>query len=103
MFFTQIVTCHACRGGGKISEGVCGACRGAGRIPQKKEMEFRIHPGTRDGIVFIPGEGLPGTNGGPNGDVRVEVYINYPNVYQMSDENQERLREILWPKDENME
>jgi molecular chaperone DnaJ len=101
--FTQVVTCSACRGGGKIPEGVCGACHGGGRIPQTKEVEFQLRPGTRDGVVFIPGEGLPGINGGPNGDVRVEVYINYPNVYKMTDENQERLREILWPKDEKME
>jgi molecular chaperone DnaJ len=102
-FFTQIATCHACRGGGKIPEGVCEACHGDGRIPQTKEVEFQLHPGTRDGSVFIPREGLPGINGGPNGDVRVDVYINYPNVYKMTDEDQGRLREILWPQGEKTE
>ena len=101
--FTQTMTCSACRGSGKISEGICEVCHGARHIPQTKEVNMQIYPGAKDGVIILPGEGLPGANGGPNGDVRVKLDIKYPDISQMAEEEREVLKNLLWPKNESTE
>lgn len=99
----QTVPCNACRGRGQIPDVLCKPCLGNGKIPSRKEVTVTIPPGTRESILMVRNKGLPGRNGGPNGDVLVEVHIQYPDVAKMTEENQEKLREILWPKDEKTE
>jgi DnaJ-class molecular chaperone len=82
---------------------MCKKCAGSGELPQSKSITLSILPGTKEQVVKVVGGGLPGMNGGPSGDVLVEVRVVYPNMDTMSDEDRERLREILWPKDENTE
>jgi molecular chaperone DnaJ len=101
--FTQTTTCGACRGSGRIPEGVCEVCHGEGQIPQTKEADMKVYPGAKDGMIILPGEGLPGSNGGPNGDVRVQLHILYPDVSKLSEEEREVLKNILWPQDERTE
>jgi molecular chaperone DnaJ len=101
--FVQTITCAACRGSGKIPEGTCGACHGEGQIPQTKEVNMKVYPGAKDDMIILPGEGLPGINGGPNGDVRVQLAVQYPDVSKLSEDEREVLKNILWPEEEKME
>ena len=99
----QTVPCNACRGRGQVAEILCKACFGKGKTPNRKEVKMVIPPMSKERVLVVQNGGLPGRNKGPNGDLLVELYIRYPNIETMSEENQEKLREILWPKDEKAE
>lgn len=68
--------CSQCRGTGKIIEQKCPKCAGAGkvRVPRRKEVEFPA--GVDDGQTLpVRGEGNTGVNGGPSGDLYVDIVV----------------------------
>jgi len=69
-FFQMVSTCPRCKGSGQVITSPCRRCSGTGRVPRKRVVTVKIPPGLRDGqAVRIAGEGEPGRNGGPPGDL----------------------------------
>lgn len=75
-FFSIHTACPRCRGEGRLIANICARCRGAGRIKAVREMRVKIPQGVEDGTrLKIAGEGEPGRNGAPPGDLYVVVRI----------------------------
>jgi molecular chaperone DnaJ len=75
-FFTITRTCPACQGAGQIVRERCPECRGQGRLEREKTIELRIPPGVDTGTrLRVGGEGEPGPNGGPAGDLYVVLEV----------------------------
>jgi molecular chaperone DnaJ len=75
-FFTITRTCPACQGAGQIVKERCIECRGQGRIEKERIIELRIPPGVDTGTrLRVQGEGEPGPNGGPTGDLYVVLDV----------------------------
>ncbi len=75
-FFTITRTCPACQGAGQIIKERCMECRGQGRIEKERTIELRIPPGVDTGTrLRVQGEGEPGPNGGPAGDLYVVLEV----------------------------
>jgi molecular chaperone DnaJ len=75
-FFQMVSTCPQCQGTGQIVRTPCPTCRGSGRVPKKRTVTIRIPPGVHEGQgIRVAGEGEPGRDGGPNGDLYVYVRV----------------------------
>lgn len=73
----NITTCPDCGGTGKIVKDKCPGCRGTGYLSNRKKIEVSIPAGIDHGqSVRIREKGEPGTNGGPRGDLLVEVLVS---------------------------
>lgn len=82
-FFSIQQTCPKCHGTGKIIPEPCTSCNGAGRIKRNKTLEVKIPAGIDDGMrIRSSGNGEPGMNGGPPGDLYVEIHIKQHPVFQ---------------------
>lgn len=82
-FFSIQQTCPKCHGTGKIIPEPCVTCGGAGRIKRTKTLEVKIPAGIDDGMrIRSSGNGEPGANGGPAGDLYVEIHIKQHTVFQ---------------------
>ena len=75
-FFTITRTCPACQGAGQIIKERCIECRGQGRVEKERTIDLRIPPGVDTGTrLRVQGEGEPGPNGGPTGDLYVVLDV----------------------------
>jgi len=75
-FFRIAATCPVCRGQGAIIHDPCSRCRGRGQNQEVKELSVRIPAGVDNGNrLRLRGEGEPGLNGGPPGDLYVVIYV----------------------------
>jgi len=82
-FFSVQQTCPHCRGGGKIITDPCTTCHGQGKIKRQKTLEIAIPAGIDDGMrIRSTGNGEPGTNGGPPGDLYIEIRLKKHEVFQ---------------------
>ena len=82
-FFTLHQTCPHCRGAGRIVRNPCDACLGQGRIRKHKKLAVKIPPGVDTGDrVRLAGEGEAGRNGGPPGDLYVEVQVRDHAIFE---------------------
>jgi len=82
-FFSIQQTCPNCHGSGKIIPEPCTACNGAGRIKNNKTLEVRIPAGINEGMrIRSAGNGEPGTNGGPPGDLYIEIRIKAHEIFE---------------------
>ncbi len=82
-FFSIQQTCPTCRGNGKVIAEPCAACSGAGRIKKNKVLEVSIPAGIDEGQrIRLSGKGEPGVNGGPPGDLYVEIRLKAHDVFQ---------------------
>lgn len=82
-FFSVQQTCPKCHGTGQIVASPCGDCEGVGKKKTTKTLEVRIPAGIDDGMrIRLSGKGEPGTNGGPPGDLYVEVHLQEHSVFQ---------------------
>ena len=73
----NITTCPDCNGTGKIVKEKCPGCRGTGYLNNRKKIEVSIPAGIDNGqSVRIREKGEPGINGGPRGDLLVEVIVS---------------------------
>lgn len=75
-FFSLQQTCPRCRGAGKVIKDPCTSCGGSGRREQRKKLSVRIPAGVDTGDrIRLTGEGEAGFNGGPPGDLYVQVEV----------------------------
>ncbi|GLT21888.1 MULTISPECIES: molecular chaperone DnaJ [Zoogloea] len=82
-FFSIQQTCPKCHGSGRIIPEPCTTCGGAGRVKRQKTLEVKIPAGIDDGMrLRHGGQGEPGVNGGPAGDLYVEIHIKQHPVFQ---------------------
>ncbi|RYF58313.1 MAG: molecular chaperone DnaJ [Comamonadaceae bacterium] len=82
-FFSVQQTCPQCRGTGKIIPEPCTVCHGQGKIKNNKTLEVKIPAGIDDGMrIRSTGNGEPGTNGGPPGDLYIEIRIKKHEVFE---------------------
>ena len=73
----NIATCPECHGTGKVVREKCPGCRGTGYLSNRKKIEVSIPAGIDNGqSVRIREKGEPGVNGGPRGDLLVEVIVS---------------------------
>lgn len=84
----NVQTCPDCNGSGKVIKEKCADCHGTGYIPMKKRYSVDIPAGIDNGqSTRMPGLGEPGINGGPRGDVLVEVIVGRHPIFQRQDFN----------------
>ena len=84
----NVQTCPECNGTGKVIREKCTDCRGTGYVPMRKRYAVQIKAGIDNGqAVIMPGLGDPGVNGGPRGDVSVEVVVGRHPIFQRQDMN----------------
>jgi molecular chaperone DnaJ len=76
-------TCSRCHGEGKVYIRLCGSCSGSGRVTQKEIVGLQIPPGVDDRCcIYLNGKGQPGKNGGPGGDLVVDVRVQKHRYFQ---------------------
>ena len=84
----NVQTCPDCGGSGKIIKEKCNDCHGTGYIASKKKIQVSVPAGIDDGqSIRIRDKGEPGTNGGPRGDLLVEVLVSRHPIFQRQDYN----------------
>ncbi len=82
-FFSIQQTCPTCHGSGKVIAEPCLTCHGEGRVKKNKVLEVNIPAGIDEGQrIRLSGKGEPGINGGPPGDLYVEIRIKPHEVFQ---------------------
>ena len=84
----NVTVCPDCQGTGKIIREKCPDCRGTGFTSSRKKIQVSIPAGIDDGqSIRIRDKGEPGTNGGPRGDLLVEVRVARHPVFAREDMN----------------
>ena len=74
--FTQVTTCVTCRGEGRVIADPCSKCRGSGKEVRNRKLVVAIPAGIESGTqIRLSGEGEPGSNGAPAGDLYVSVRV----------------------------
>ena len=82
-FFSVQQTCPTCRGTGKVIPEPCGTCHGQGRVKKQKTLEVKIPAGIDGGMrIRSSGNGEPGTNGGPPGDLYIEIRMKKHDIFE---------------------
>ena len=82
-FFSVQQTCPTCHGTGKHIPSPCKKCQGQGKVKTQKTLEVNIPAGIEDGMrIRNAGKGEPGVNGGPAGDLFVEIHIKRHPVFE---------------------
>ena len=82
-FFSIQQTCPHCHGSGKIIPEPCTSCNGAGKIKRQKTLEVKIPAGIGEGMrIRSAGNGEPGTNGGPAGDLYIEIRVKDHDIFE---------------------
>ena len=82
----NVQTCPDCHGTGKIIRDKCPDCHGTGYVSNRKTIEVTVPAGIDNGqSIRIRGKGEPGTNGGPRGDLLVEVIVERHPKFQRQD------------------
>lgn len=75
-FFAIRQPCPRCRGSGTIISTPCQQCNGNGRVPEQKRLSVKVPAGVDTGDrIRLAGEGEPGENGGPPGDLYVQIAV----------------------------
>jgi len=86
-FFQMVSTCPQCRGSGQVITNPCKNCKGTGRVPKKRVVNVKIPAGVREGQgIRVAGEGEPGRNTGPRGDLYCYIRVK-PHEFLQRDGN----------------
>ncbi len=84
----NVQTCPDCNGTGKVIKEKCQDCHGSGYIANRKKIQVSIPAGIDNGqSVRLRDRGEPGSNGGPRGDLLVEVVVRRHPIFQRQDTN----------------
>jgi len=87
-FFSIQQTCPVCHGSGKEIKDPCVKCDGTGQVRKNKTLQVNIPAGIDDGMrIRLAGNGEPGVNGGPPGDLFVEVHIKEHKIFQRDNDD----------------
>ncbi|NML85297.1 molecular chaperone DnaJ [Polaromonas sp.] len=82
-FFSVQQNCPQCKGTGKLIPSPCVACHGVGKTKNNKTLEVKIPAGIDDGMrIRSTGNGEPGSNGGPPGDLYIEIRIKKHEIFE---------------------
>ncbi|MDO9403509.1 MAG: molecular chaperone DnaJ [Polaromonas sp.] len=82
-FFSVQQNCPQCKGTGKLIPEPCTACHGVGKTKTNKTLEVKIPAGIDDGMrIRSTGNGEPGTNGGPPGDLYIEIRLKKHDIFE---------------------
>ena len=94
-FFRVSVACPVCRGRGKVITRVCPKCKGSGTGIEVKDLKVRIPAGVDNGSrLRLRGEGEPGHNGGPAGDLYVVLHVEEDKTFERQGQNLILRREV---------
>ena len=86
MQMQSTTTCPSCNGRGKTIKTPCNTCKGKGKVRRTNRVKVKIPAGVDAGqSVRVRGEGGVGSNGGPNGDLLVEIYIKRHPIFTRQD------------------
>ena len=81
--FQNITTCPKCGGSGQIVESPCPDCNGTGKNRKTVKIKVDIPAGVdNDSIVTLRGQGEPGVNGGPDGDLYIVINVKPHSTYK---------------------
>ena len=87
-FIRQIYTCPNCKGSGRVVNNPCGSCRGTGVERVRETIRINIPAGVADGMQLRrENEGNAGPNGGPNGDLYIEIRELPHNLFRRDGNN----------------
>ena len=87
-FFSVQQTCPDCHGRGKKITNPCTHCHGSGNVKKNKTLEVKVPAGVDTGDrIRLSGEGEAGENGGPNGDLYVQIRVKKHAIFTREDEN----------------
>jgi molecular chaperone DnaJ len=82
-FFSVQQTCPRCKGRGQVISQPCDTCLGQGRVRRKKTLSVKVPAGVDNGDrIRLSGEGEGGRNGGPAGDLYVEVRVREHPIFE---------------------
>ncbi len=82
-FFQVQQTCPTCRGRGSTIADPCTTCRGQGRVEKTKKLSVKVPPGVDTGDrIRLAGEGEAGTEGGPHGDLFVQMSVKQHPLFE---------------------
>ncbi len=82
-FFSVQQSCPACRGQGTVIKSPCAACHGRGRVIENRKLAVKVPAGVDDGDrIRLSGEGEIGRNGGPPGDLYVEIRLRPHKLFE---------------------
>ena len=85
-FFSISRTCNTCRGSGQVISHPCSRCRGEGRVRVERRLKVNIPPGVDNGAQLrLAGEGEPGFNQGPPGDLFVVLRVQEHPIFERQD------------------
>ena len=84
-FFSIQQTCPSCKGAGTVISDPCNDCHGRGRVGKTKTLSVKVPAGVDDGDrIRLSGEGEAGKNGGPSGDLYVEIRVEEHKIFERS-------------------
>ncbi|WP_404365051.1 molecular chaperone DnaJ [Marinobacter sp.] len=87
-FFTVQQACPSCRGAGKVIKNPCRICHGAGRVEEQKTLSVKVPPGVDTGDrIRLSGEGEMGVDGGPPGDLYVQIAVREHSIFTRDGRN----------------
>jgi molecular chaperone DnaJ len=87
-FFSVQQTCPTCQGNGKVISSQCNSCHGEGRVQEYKTLSVKIPSGVDTGDrIRLTGEGEAGGNGGPSGDLYVQVAVREHKIFTRDGKN----------------
>jgi len=82
-FFSLQQTCPRCNGTGKMIADPCNSCNGQGRVEKNKTLAVKVPAGVDNGDrIRLSGEGEAGENGGPAGDLYVQMSVREHKIFQ---------------------
>ncbi|MBQ9761939.1 MAG: molecular chaperone DnaJ [Oscillospiraceae bacterium] len=83
MSMQSTTVCPSCSGRGKMIKTPCATCKGKGKVRRTQRVKVKVPAGVDAGqSVRVRGEGCVGANGGPNGDLMVEIYIKRHPIFE---------------------
>ena len=86
--FQTVGPCENCRATGKVIKEPCETCKGKGTVRKTVKIKFDVPAGINDGeTLVLPGKGEPGKNGGPNGDIYVDVRVKKSSIFTRNGDN----------------
>ncbi|MBQ4133358.1 MAG: molecular chaperone DnaJ [Desulfovibrionaceae bacterium] len=97
-FFQLAVPCPHCRGKGQIIAQRCPACTGEGQVEQVRELSVKVPAGVDSGArLRLRGEGEAGINGGPSGDLYVDLYVEEDDIFGRDGQDLLLSRDVSFP------
>ena len=87
-FFAVQQACPTCRGSGQVIKNPCKSCSGQGRVREEKALSVKVPPGVDTGDrIRLSGEGEMGMDGGPPGDLYVQVAVREHSIFTRDGRN----------------